>query len=90
MMDIAKDGMQHDKMHWHCCWMPMLGKLLWVLAFLEMIGALLAYWSGGEFLGVHGMTWLWFSLVKGVLATGAKMKPHWCSCTQCSSGKPMM
>ena len=75
MMDMAVNG-QHDKMHWGCCWMPMLGKILWVLAFLEMIGGVLAFWMGGDFLTVAGMTWLWFSLVKGVLAIGAKSSAH--------------
>lgn len=69
----------HDKMHWGCCWMPILGKILWVLAFLDLVGALTAYWQGGVFYGVAAQTWLWFSLVKGVLAIGAKMsKHHWC------------
>ena len=67
---------KHDKMHWGCCWMPVLGKILWVLAFLELIGALIAYYNGGDFLNVMGQTWLWFALVKGVLAQGAKMGGH--------------
>lgn len=75
MMDYAKDG-QHDKMHWGCCWMPVLGKLLWVLAFLDMVGGGAALWMGGELFGVGYMTWLWFALLKGVLAIGAKSSSH--------------
>ncbi len=66
----------HDKMHWHCCWMPMMSKLLWVLGLLDLIAGGIAYWKGGEFYGIAGQTWLWFALVKGVLATGAKGKGH--------------
>jgi hypothetical protein len=51
--------------------MPVLGKVLWILAFLDLIGGLIAFWQGGEFWTVSGETWLWFSLVKGVLSLGA-------------------
>lgn len=76
-MESGIDG-KHDKMHWGCCWMPMLGKGLWVLSFLALVGGLLALWRGGEFMGVSVMTWYWNALVGGVLALGAKMsKHHW-------------
>ena len=73
------DSGPHDKMHWGCCWMPMLGKVLWILAFLDLIGAIVAFWLAGEFWMISAQTWLWFALVKGVLAIGAKIsKFHFC------------
>lgn len=69
----------HDKMHWGCCWMPVLGKGLWVLAFLALIGGLIALWQGGELWSVSYATWYWNALVGGVLSLGAKAsKHHWC------------
>lgn len=57
----------------------MLGKGLWILSLLALVGGLVALWSGGTFLGVAVMTWYWNALVGGVLALGAKMsKHHWC------------
>ncbi len=77
MMEMAQGP--HDKMHWGCCWMPFLGKALWILSFLALIGGLIAFWRGGEFYGVSAMTWYWNALVGGVLALGAKAsKHHWC------------
>lgn len=73
------DSGPHDKMHWGCCWMPILGKALWILAFLDLIAAVIAFWQGGEFWMISAQTWLWFALVKGVLAIGAKLsKWHFC------------
>mgnify|MGYP001617166196 FL=1 len=69
----------HDKMHWGCCWMPVLGKALWALSFLAFLGGLAAFLRGGEFYGVSVMTWYWNALVGGVLSLGAKAsKHHWC------------
>ena len=66
-------------MHWGCCGAVMLGKGLWFLSLLALIGGLLAYWQGGEFYSVSVMTWYWNALVGGVLALGAKAsKHHWC------------
>lgn len=59
--------------------MPMLGKLLWVLSFLALIGGLAALWRGGEFYGVSYQTWYWNALVGGVLAISLKVsKFHSC------------
>ncbi|MBI4120608.1 MAG: hypothetical protein HY454_04050 [Parcubacteria group bacterium] len=78
MMDTAGQG-QHDKMHWGCCWMPALGKILWVLGLLSLLGGLTALARGGEFYGVSYATWYWNALVGGVLALGAKVsKWHYC------------
>jgi hypothetical protein len=78
MMDGAMNG-RHDKMHWGCCWMPIMGKGLWILSFLALLGGLLANWQGGEFMNVSVMTWYWNALVGGVLAGGAKSAyHHWC------------
>jgi len=80
MMDNATNG-QHDKMHWRCCWMPVGGKILWILSFLALVGGLLALWRGGEFYGIAVMTWYWNALVGGVLALGAKSAGHhWQMC----------
>lgn len=86
----------HDKMHWGCCWAPVLGKLLWTLGLLDLIAATIAYWQGGEFYNISAQTWLWFALVKGVLAVGAKIsKFHYCAhkmigcgcnCAKCAGG----
>ena len=59
----------------------MLGKALWVLSFLALIGGLLAYWKGGEFYGISIMTWYWNALVGGVLAAGKKCST--CRCGAC-------
>lgn len=66
------ENTNHDKMHWRCCWKPVLGKALWVGGVLSFLGGLLAYWQGGEFYGVSGMTWYWTALVAGVLAGGIR------------------
>lgn len=67
----------HGTMHWSCCWGPWLGKILWWVAFLSLVGGLLAYWRGGQFMNVTVPTWYWNALVGGVLALGAKVfKPH--------------
>ena len=72
LMDTAQEG-QHDQMHWGCCWMPVFGKVLWIAAFLSLVGGLLALWRGGEFVGIAVQTWYWNALVGGVLAIGAKV-----------------
>lgn len=59
-------------MHWHCCWRPMLGVLLWVAGLVSFVGGVVALWQGGEFYGVNYMTWYWTALVSGVLAAGKK------------------
>lgn len=71
MMNMDKGP--HTPMHWGCCWLPMLGVLLWVFGLLAFLGGLLALWQGGEFLGVAVVTWYWNALVAGVLAVGAKV-----------------
>lgn len=74
----------HDKMHLRCCWKPMIGKILWIFAFLSLLGGLLALWRGGEFYNVSVMTWYWNALVGGVLALGVKGHHGWCGCGKCS------
>lgn len=66
------DQMNHGKMHWGCCWRPMLGVALWVVGFLSFVGGVVALWQGGEFYGINYMTWYWTALVSGVLAAGKK------------------
>lgn len=68
---------EHDKMHWRCCWHPMLGKALWIGGILSFVGGVVALWQGGEFYSVSYMTWYWTALVAGVLAAG-KGKSHGC------------
>jgi len=78
MMDTAREG-THDKTHWGCCWMPVGGKVLWIVGFLLFLAALIALWQGGEFGGVFYMTWYWTALVSGVLSISAKSAGHhWC------------
>lgn len=77
----------HDKIHMLCCWKPMVGKILWVLSFLSLVGGLLAYWQGGQFWGVTVMTWYWNALVGGVLSLGVKGRYGWCGCGMCTGMK---
>lgn len=72
------DNTQHDKMHWTCCWKPMLGVALWVVGLLSFLGGLLALWMGGAFLDVTVMTWYWTALVSGVLAAAKSKGNHGC------------
>lgn len=77
MMNMDKGP--HDRVHWGCCWMPLAGKVLWVLALLDFIAALGALWLGGELYGISVQTWYWLALIKGVLAIGAKISRfHYC------------
>ncbi|OGF64801.1 hypothetical protein A2661_01830 [Candidatus Giovannonibacteria bacterium RIFCSPHIGHO2_01_FULL_45_24] len=52
--------------------MKKLSMVLWIVAVLMYLGGLLAYWQGGEFWSVSGMTWYWNALIVGVLVLGAK------------------
>ncbi len=63
-------------MHWGCCWALVLGRGLWWLSLLALIGGLVALWQGGELYGVSHVTWYWNALVGGVLALGAKASRH--------------
>lgn len=69
----------HDKWHWNCCGKPVLAKLLWWFGFLSLLGGLLAYWQGGQFLNISVPTWYWNALVGGVLAISLKIS-KWHSC----------
>lgn len=71
------DNMQHEKMHWRCCWKPMLNKALWVIGLLSFVSGIVALWQGGEYYGVNYMTWYWTALVAGVLSCGVR-KGHGC------------
>lgn len=68
--------MKHDKMHWRCCWMPIIGGGFWVLAVLSLIFAWVA--KDTVFLGYSGLGWYWNALVLGVLAIPLKLKSGWC------------
>ncbi|QQG45385.1 MAG: hypothetical protein HYW89_00390 [Candidatus Sungiibacteriota bacterium] len=76
-------GIMHDKWHMKCCSKPMLGKILWGLAFFALIGGLIAYLRSGEFLGVTVTTWYWNALVGGVLALGLKKHHGQYGCGTC-------
>ncbi len=83
MMEMHSHNVQHDKWHMHCCWKPMLGKLIWTAAFLSFVGGLVAFYRGGEFWSVSAMTWYWTALVGGVLAVGIRGYHSWCGCDIC-------
>ncbi len=85
-------------MHWHCCLMPMLGGLCWIVGLLSVIYACVAIRRGDMFWGLTSEQWLWHGLVLGILAMGVKGKrPGMCqmsakcgcgqaSCSACSGG----
>lgn len=73
MMD---SNMKHDKMHWRCCWKPMLGILFWLGAFVSLVCAW--YARDAVFWGYSGLGWYWNALVLGILAIPLKMKHGWC------------
>lgn len=71
-------SMKHDKMHWRCCWMPMLGIILWVLSAVSVILAWVAIWKQALVLGYEPIAWYWNALVLGVLAIPMKSHGGWC------------
>ena len=83
MMEMHSHNVQHDKWHMHCCWKPVVGKILWAGAFLSFVGGFLAFWYGGTFLNISWTTWYWTALVGGVLAAGIRGYHSWCGCDMC-------
>ncbi len=77
--------MNHSKMHWACCWKPMLGVVLWTLGMLALVLAWVSIWRQNLVFGLEPLAWFWNALVLGVLALGCK--GHGCrgghSCGSC-------
>ena len=68
--------MKHDKMHWRCCWKPMLGLLLWVAAAFSVVMAWLS--RGAPLLGYNDVGWYMNAVVLALLAIPMKLGGGWC------------
>ena len=76
-----------DKMHWGCCFKPMLGGLLWLLAAISFIVACYSSSTGVMVWGKEVMTWYWNALTLGVLALGCKIHCSRMDCGMCGMKK---
>lgn len=74
--EMGTGSVKHDKMHWRCCWQPLTGTVIWLLALLALIFAWVA--KDTVFLGYTGLGWYWNALVLGVLAIPLRLKDNWC------------
>lgn len=76
--------MMHNKMHWSCCWKPMLGMALWALAAACFVLGLVAITRPTGVWQISTLGWYWNALILGVLALGCKGCGHGCSkCSTC-------
>jgi len=74
--------MHHGKWHWHCCWRPLLGHVLWLAAAASLALAWVAVWRRGLVWGLEPLAWYWNALVLGMLALGKKS--HCGNCGMCT------
>lgn len=81
--------MNHTKMHWSCCWHPMLGLILWIAASASLLMAWVAVYRRGLVWGLEPLAWYWNALVLGVLALGKKGGGHG-SCGSCMPEEKQM
>lgn len=76
--------MMHKKMHWACCWMPMLSMVLWAVAMVSFVLGLVAISRPSGILQISTLGWYWNALILGVLSLGCKgSKGHCGSCESC-------
>ena len=80
--------MNHSKMHWACCWMPVLGMVLWVAAMASFVLGLVAITKPAGILQISTLGWYWNALILGVLSLGSKgSKMCHKSCDSCEAPK---
>ena len=77
--------MNHKKMHWMCCMMPVLSMVLWVAAMASFVLGLVAITKPAGILQISTLGWYWNALILGVLSLGchggSKM-----NCGSCGNG----
>lgn len=80
--------MKHDKIHWRCCWLPLLGLFLWFAAAVSLVLAWVAVSRKAPVLGYADIGWYLNAIVLSLLAIPLKLKRGWCKMHggSCGSG----
>ena len=73
-MEGGMKNNRHGMMHWHCCSVPVLGALCWVVALISVIFAWNAGNTGGMVMGMDSASWYWTALTLGILSTASRGK----------------
>lgn len=76
--------MNHKKMHWACCWKPMMSMVLWTAGMVCFVLGLVAITRPTGVFQISTLGWYWNALILGVLAMGSKGCGHGCAkCASC-------